>query len=191
MERFAALRDNTLQTAWAWGHKEHAMMMRYEQDVRWLMLVFGITVASFASFQRSTGATEHALVIEPRLFERMDPTPVPEVLSMSSQIGPRIDMRRPGEQTVFQAGEPVAVDIAFLPANDGSEPDMETLEVTVRKGIFGMDITETVKPYVQGTAIRVPEVDFSGYRGNFQFMISIKDRQRRGSQLWFSVTIRF
>lgn len=169
------------------------MMMRYEQSVRWLMLVFGITVAAFASFQSSTGATEHALVIEPRLFKMMDldPLSVPEVLSMRSQIGPRIDMRRPGEQKVFQGGEPVAVDIAFHPAKDGSEPDMETLEVTVRKGIFGMDITETVRPYVQETAIRVPKVNFSGYTGDFLFGISIKDRQGRENQLWFSITVLF
>ena len=113
----------------------------------------------------------------------------PEVLT-PSQMRPRIDMRQPGERTVFTAEEPVAVDIAFHPANDGAALDMETLKIVVLKGWFGKDITDTVRPYVQGNAIRVPKVDFMGYSGRFQFGISIEDNQRRGSQLWFTVTIQ-
>ena len=178
-------------------------MMRYKQSMCWLMLVFGVTAAGFASSQTDDGASARALVIDPERFQRLtDPPPsqtlgarTPGSQTPSSQtpdhVGPRIAMRQPGEKRVFTPDEPVAVDIAFLPADDGIEPDMKTLEVTVRKGWFGMDITDMVKPYVEGTAIRMPKVEFSGHKGDFQFGISIKDRQRRGSQLWFSVKILF
>ncbi len=179
-------------------------MMPYKQCVYWLTLLFVVTAAGFASSQTGDGPAADALVIDPRRFERMDDTLFesegrvlgavasfePGVRTMG-QTGPRIDMRQPGDKKVFRAGEAVAVDIAFLPADDGAEPDMDTLEVVVRRGFFGKDITETVRAHVQGNAIRVPRVDFSGYTGDFQFVISIKDQQRRGSQLWFSLTIRF
>ena len=171
-------------------------MMRYKQGVYWLMLVFGITAGGIASSQTGDGAAARALVIDVDRFENWKddrPSDGPfatGVRTDQDQPRPRIDMRQPGERTVFTAEEPVAVDIAFHPANDGAALDMETLKIVVLKGWFGKDITDTVRPYVQGNAIRVPKVDFMGYSGRFQFGISIEDNQRRGSQLWFTVTIR-
>lgn len=174
--------------------------MRYKQGVYWLMLVFGIAVAGIASSQTDDGAPAHALVIDPGRFERMADGPFePGVRTLGErtpeQTGPRIDVRQPGEKKVFKRDEPVSVEIAFLPANDGTKPDMETLEVVVRKRVlgawFGRDITETVRQYVEGTAIHVPKVDFSGYTGDFQFIISVEDQQKRGSLLWFSMKIVF
>lgn len=166
-------------------------MMLYKQGVYWLTLVFVVTAAGFASSQTGDGPAADALVIDPRRFERMDDTLFDSGVRTMGQTGPKIAMRQPGDKKVFRAGEAVAVDIAFLPADDGAEPDMETLEVVVRRGFFGKDITETVRAHVQGNAIRVPRVDFSGYTGDFQFRVYIEDRQRRGSQLWFSMTIQF
>ena len=168
-------------------------MMLYKQCVYWLTLVFVVTAAGFASSQTGNGPEARTLVIDPQRFQRMDDAPFAlRVRTPLGQTGPKIAMRQPGDKKVFRADEAVAVDIAFLPADDGAEPDMETLEVVVRRGwFFGQDITETVRAHVRGNAIRVPKVDFSGYTGDFQFGIYIKDRQRRGSQLWFSVTIQF
>lgn len=167
-------------------------MMLYKQGVYWLTLLFVVTAAGFASSQTGDGPAARTLVIDPEAFQRMDDASFAPEVRILGQTGPRISMRQPGDKKVFRVGEAVAVDIAFLPADDGAEPDMETLEVVVRKGwFFGQDITETVRAHVQGNAIRVPRVDFSGHSGDFQFGIYIKDRQRRGSQLWFSVTIQF
>ena len=78
--------------------------------------------------------------------------------------------------------------VEFFPAADGSAPDMATLNVRVRKGFFGRDITEAVEPYVEGAAIRVPAVDFSGQTGKFRFVIRIKGRDRE-SEAEFRVRI--
>ena len=178
------------------GPERGHVMMRYKQGVYWLMLVFGVIAGGIASSQTDAGAPARALVIDPGRFEKMADEPFePGVRTLGGrapeQTGPRIDMRQPGDKKVFKRDEPVAVDIAFLPANDGIEPDMETLKVVVRKGWFGKDITEMVRPYVEGTALRMPEVDFSGYTGDFVFLIDIEDRKRRGSRLWVGVKIVF
>ena len=67
---------------------------------------------------------------------------------------------------------------------------MATLNVRVRKGWFGKDITEVVEPYVEGAAIRVQKLDFSGHTGNFRFEISIKDFRDRESEAEFRVKIK-
>ena len=70
---------------------------------------------------------------------------------------------------------------------------MVTLEVEVRKrrlGVwFGRDITDQVTPYIVGTAIRIPKVDFHGYTGDFRFVVRIQDRQGRENETQFSVTV--
>ena len=84
-----------------------------------------------------------------------------ETMSLGTgHTGPRIELRRPGNDSVFRADEPVTVHVEFLPAADGTAPNMATLNVRVRKGWFGKDITDVVQPYVEGAAVRVPEVDF-------------------------------
>ena len=60
----------------------------------------------------------------------------------------------------------------------------------MRKGWFGKDITEVVEPYVEGAAIRVHELNFSGHTGNFRFEIGIKDYRDRESEAEFRVKIR-
>ena len=97
-------------------------------------------------------------------------------------------LRQPDDDSVFGKGESVTVHVEFLPAADGSAPNMATLNVRVRKGFFDRDITEAVEPYVEGAAIRVPAVDFSGHTGRFRFEISIKDDRDREAE--FRVTIK-
>ena len=105
------------------------------------------------------------------------------------QTGPRIKLRQPDYDAVFRADEAIPVRVEFLPAFDGSAPDMSTLNVRVRKGGFGRDITEMMAPYVEGGTILAPEVDFLGHIGNFRFSIRIKDYRSRVSEVEFRVSI--
>ena len=113
----------------------------------------------------------------------------PEATLRGPQAGPRIDLRSPENNAVFQANEPFALHLVFLPAADGAEPDMETLEAEVRKGWFGRDITEEVKPFIEAAAIRIPSVDFQGHTGNFRFLVRIRDHQGRSNEARFEVTV--
>ena len=168
-------------------------MMRIRRGVRRLALALGLAAAGAASSETGGGAAERRLVIDPGAFVEM-PAAAPlaraATRTLGVPVGPRIELRRPGDASVFRAGEPVSVHVEFLPAADGAEPDMETLRVRVRKGWFGRDITDEVEPYVEGAAIEVPEVDFSGHTGDFRFEIRIRDAQDRPGEAQFRVTIR-
>ena len=195
-------------------------MMRYGNGGRRLVLAFGLMAACAASYGTGDGAAAHRLVIDPGTFIEMPSGtpfkrasrslggPVVELverglgepddgfesasrsLMSAPPVGPRIELRRPGDASVFREDEPVSVHVEFLPAADGVAPDMETLKVKVRKGWFGKDITDKVEPYVEGAAVRVPEVDFSGHTGDFRFEIHIRDARGRPGEAQFRVTIR-
>ena len=168
-------------------------MMRYRCGVLRSVLAIGLAAAGAVSFQIDGGAAERRLVIDPEAFVEIPaamPLSRPVARSLGVPVGPRIELRRPGDASVFRADEPVSVHIEFLPAADGAAPDMETLRVKVRKGWFGTDITDDLEPYVEGDTIQVPEVDFSGHTGEFRFEIRIRDAQGRPGEAQFRVTIR-
>ena len=178
-------------------------MMRCRRGVLRLALAFGLAAAGGASSETGDSAAAHRLVIDPGTFVEMPAeTPIGRAATRSigeprtatrtigEPVGPRIELRQPGDASVFREDEPVSVHVVFLPATDGAAPDMETLKVKVRKGWFGRDITDKVEPYVEGTAIQVPEVDFSGHTGDFRFEIRIRDAQDRPGEAQFRVTIR-
>lgn len=152
-----------------------------------LVLVCSLPLADAAS------AEQRGLVIDPGTFARIssDLSGQAEQGGVQGfrQVGPTIALLRPDDDSVFAAGEPVVVHLDFLPASDGVTPDMTTLNVRVRKGWFGKNITDVVRPYVVGTAIRIPQVDFSGYTGDFEFKISVKDLKGRSSTQSFRISI--
>ena len=168
-------------------------MKRTMRGARRLALAFGLAAAGAASSETGGGAAAGRLVIDPGAFVEI-PAAAPlaraATRSMGGPVGPRIELRRPGDASVFREDEPVSVHVEFLPAVDGAAPDMETLQVKVRKGWFGRDITDKVEPYVEGAAVRVPEVDFSGHTGDFRFEIHIRDDRGRPGEAAFRVTIR-
>ena len=175
----------------------------------WLALAFSVAAASVASSESVNRAAMHRLLIDPRTFVEMPAEPLlesaPRGLQMESRVatlgprgdslpsGPRITLSQPDDGSVFSADRPVSVHVGFFPAADGTEPDMTTLNVRVQQktwlGWLGKDITRRVLPFVEDTAIKVPEIDFSGYTGDFQFRVSIRDFRDRQSEERFSVKI--
>ena len=152
-----------------------------------LILICSLPLADIAS------AEQRRLVIDPGTFARIssDSSGQTEQGGVQSfnQVGPTIALLRPDDNSVFAADEPVVVHLDFLPAIDGVTPDMTTLNVRVRKGWLGKNITDVVRPYIVGTAIRIPRVDFSGYTGDFEFKISVKDIKGRSSTQSFRISI--
>ena len=181
-------------------------MMRSGRGVLRLALAFGLAVAVAASSVAAWDAATDPLVIDPETFvelpEGRSSTRAPRRTGGPAEpgaTGPRIRFLSPGHDPVsraggavpvFRPGEPITMHARFLPAADGAEPDMETLRVRVRQGSRGRDITDMVKPYVEGTAIHVP-VDFSGHAGEFRFEVNIMDRRGRTSGAEFRVAFRF
>ena len=169
-------------------------MMRRNAGVVWSVLALGLLVAGAASSVDSNSAAARPLVINPETFGPIRSVKARQSVESRSRrlvhAGPRILLHRPDDDSVFRANEPVSVHVEFLPAADGSAPNMATLNVRVRKGWFGKNITRVVEPYVEGAAIRVQKLDFSGHTGNFRFEISIKDFQDRESEVEFRVKIK-
>lgn len=162
-----------------------------------LTLALGLAVACTASSGAGGDTAADPLVIDPGSFVEMPDGRSSMRVSRrmggpvgSRTAGPRIELLEPGHDSVFRAGEPMTMHAKFLPAADGTAPDMGTLKVRVRQGLRGQDITDMVKPYIEGTAIRVP-VDFSGHAGEFRFEVDIMDRRGRMSDTEFRVAFRF
>lgn len=157
-----------------------------------LALTLSLAVASAASSAAGGDTAGSPLVVDPGTFAAMPAGRSSTKVSrgVGGHQGPRIALLSPGHDAVFRTGEPMALYAEFLPAADGAAPDMETLSVRVRKGLRGKDLTERVKPYVAGTAIYVPAVDFSGHAGEFRFELNIMDKQGRMSGAEFRVTFK-
>ena len=110
----------------------------------------------------------------------------------ASAVGPRIMRHSPRDDSVFEKDELVPVHIDFLPSDDGSAPDMETLEVYAFKRpkvITNTDITEWVRPYINGTSINAPDLDLSGRTGTFGITIKIWDERNREGTDQFKITL--
>ena len=142
---------------------------------------------SVKQFEVTLRAAE--LVLEIHKFAELSAEEVAMLRAPQPQEGPQIELQVPEDKATFRSEEPVEVRLDFNPAADGVEANMASLKVKVRKGWFGRDITDAVKPYVEGTAIRVPSVDFQGYTGNFQFIVRIEDQKGRLSEERFEVTL--
>ena len=138
-------------------------------------------------------AEQFRLNIDPATFVRMPSqsthTSVRRSTGSLGQIGPKIDLQQPDDNSVFTENQQIAVHLIFLPADDGTMPDMNSLNVLVRKGWFGKNITDVVVPYIDGNNVLIPEVDFSGYTGKFEFKISISDHRGRTSTASFRITV--
>ena len=163
-----------------------------------LAVAVGLTLGCAGMPQTQSDQTVRRLVLNPAKFVTEDADSPFGVKSRtfgtrSVSLGPRIELKSPTE-SVFPQGNPVGVHVEFHPGKDGIDPNMETLIVLAQKktlfGWLGQDITDKVMPFINGRAIRVQEMDFSGYTGDFRFKIRINDIKDRQSEKSFNVTIQ-
>lgn len=101
--------------------------------------------------------------------------PPPRVRSASN--GPRIEVRAPtlkvtGDGPMIETATPTNLAVDFQ-AN-ASPVDMNSLEITARKGFFSKSLTDMLKPYVRGTALEVKGVAIPA--GKFLIEIAIADK---------------
>ena len=160
-------------------------------DALRLALAFGLAAACAAAPGAGADAPESPLVIDPATFAVVPAGRSSTRVSrgVGGHQGPRIALLSPGQDAVYRAGELMMLHAELLPAVDGAAPDMETLSVRVRQGQRGKDVTGMVKPYVKGTALRVP-VDFSGHAGEFRVEMDVMDEQGRMGEVAVRVTFK-
>lgn len=167
-------------------------MMRSGRDALRLAPAFVLAAACAAASGAGADAQGSPLVIDPATFAVMPAARSSTRVSRSMGVhqGPRIALLSPGLDAVYRAGESVALHAELLPAADGAAPDMGTLRVRVRQGERGKDLTAAVRPYVAGTALHVPAVDFAGHAGELRFEMDVMDERGRMGEVAFRVTFR-
>ena len=166
--------------------------MRPGRDALRLAPAFVLAVACAASSGAGADAQGSPLVVDPATFTALPAERSSQRTSrpVDGGQGPRIVLRLPLRDAVYRVGEPMALVAELLPAADGAAPDMGTLRVRVRQGGRGKDLTAAVRPYVAGTALHVPAVDFAGHAGELRFEIDVTDEQGRLGEVAFRVAFR-
>lgn len=105
----------------------------------------------------------------------------------SAPGGPSIEVVAPNiaASTKPTVRRPVAINVRFG-SQDGASVDMRSLKVTYLR-LFGIDITDRLRPYVQGSEIKVDEADIP--EGDHSIRVEIRDNQGRASTQTFSFVI--
>lgn len=100
-----------------------------------------------------------------------------------SAKGPEISLIRPKDGATY-AG-PLEIDVRFIPRT--GPVDLKTLNVEYVK-LWGIDITERVRPYATSEGIKLQNAQFPP--GNHRVKISIGDAGRNFSSRAFSVRVQ-
>jgi hypothetical protein len=111
------------------------------------------------------------------------------MMMMRALGGPVIKVLRPDQadgQKVPVLGRPVHISLVFEPLSN-SKVDMASLKVVYLK-LFGIDITDRLKPYVNGETIDVPEADIP--TGDHSIRVDIKDTAGRQSSQVFRFIVK-
>jgi hypothetical protein len=103
--------------------------------------------------------------------------------------GPIIKVLRPDQVDggpVPVLSKPVHISLQFEPVSQ-AKVDMASLKVIYLK-LFGIDITDRLKPYVAGEAIDVPEADIP--TGDHSIRVDIKDTSGKQSSQTFRFVVK-
>ncbi|HJR05633.1 MAG TPA: hypothetical protein VKA83_28560 [Methylomirabilota bacterium] len=96
---------------------------------------------------------------------------------MRGSTGPRILVQEPivrqtSNGPVIETPPSMSFFIVF--EANGSPVDMESLEIKAKKGILSMSLTPRLKPYIEGTSLKVGSVTVP--EGRFLIQIEILDK---------------
>jgi len=106
----------------------------------------------------------------------------PDVERGSSE-GPRIVIRKPqviagkGHRTI-ETASPTDLTVHF--EDNGAPVDMQTLEVTARRGFFSKSLTPLLKPFLRGTTLEASKLEVPS--GSFMVEIAIADSRGNRSE---------
>ncbi len=123
-----------------------------------------------------------------RLSETEWAMPIIETRGVSN--GPRIDVLIPfiedNSNPILKAISPLKLSIVF---QENSYPvDMGSLEVVAKKGFFSKSLTDRVKPFVEGTTLKVSGLKIPS--GKFKIQIVIADLQGNKTSSEYKLIIK-
>jgi hypothetical protein len=103
-------------------------------------------------------------------------TEVGRSMMLELKDGPEIDVVNPGGEEIDR--QPIEIDVEFKQSKDGAEPDMSSLKVRYIK-FFTIDITDRIKPYIDGNRIHAPKAEFP--KGNHTVELYVEDTEGKAS----------
>jgi hypothetical protein len=112
-------------------------------------------------------------------------TPVAWGSRPTSPDGPRISIASPTNNATYEGPFPIKVE--FLPGPSGSPVDISSLRLEYKKA-WGIDITDRVRDYIDGTVIDVAESELP--TGRHTVEIEIADVENHLSRQVFTVTVK-
>lgn len=98
--------------------------------------------------------------------------------------GPTITIFNP--LTDGEIASPFPIHIEFRPREANSAVDMQTLKLTYKK-LWGIDITDRVRGYIDGTSITVPETEMPEGRHTIEIYIEDSDNNVSTKQITVNV----
>jgi len=162
------------------------------------LLLSAILCTTYAAFgaqeagQRQSAAPQVILFADKELFGSFEvKQKAPTSYSLQTH-GPEIELVSPVlEDGVARlaATDQVSIEVRFADSPAGKRPDMQSLSITVHKGIFSKNITKRFRDYVLASSILVPTVDLSGYSGKYVFRITIADEAGNKSESRFEINV--
>ncbi len=100
---------------------------------------------------------------------------MPPITTRGSASGPIIDFKEPSvtdpKNPTLETVSPLSLVILFQ--QNSAPVDMNSLEIVAKKGFFKKNLTNRVKPYVQGTTINATDLEIPS--GKFKIQIIIAD----------------
>ena len=158
---------------------------------------FLLAMASLAMLAAATGASTQVrrlVLLSPEeasqlLLGQGDRLVGPMMRDVPS--GPRIIVHHPpvlrtGEGAVIETDPSTRFVIAFQ--QNRAPVDMESLDVTARKGLFSVSLTPRLRPYIQGTMLEANSVSVP--EGRFMIRIEIADRDGSKTQESYRLEVR-
>jgi hypothetical protein len=99
--------------------------------------------------------------------------------------GPQIIVLSPHEGDTVTA--PFDLEVRFLASSD-AHIDTETLKVEVKKMMWGVDVTEQIRPFASEAGIHISDADFP--KGHHTVTLQIGDEQGRVSSKTVTVDVQ-
>jgi len=100
---------------------------------------------------------------------------MPPITTRGAGFGPIINFKTPTpkntDNPTLETTSPA--DLIILFQQNGAPVDMASLEITAKKGFLKRDLTERIRPYIQGTS--VVATDLQVPKGKFKIQIIIAD----------------
>jgi hypothetical protein len=100
-----------------------------------------------------------------------------ELLSNNDSNGPIIVLSKP--KITDEVLAPVNITINFLPGKSDALPNMESLVVSL-KGLITIDITNRIKPYINGNTLEITDAKIP--KGKHKILFMIQDNEENYSE---------